>query len=84
MATHMRWHAERRVNDSILRHPTYSKAWKRLDEVHPNFKAETRNVRLGLASDRFNPFCNSNHCTLPVILVPYNLPQWMCMNKISS
>ncbi|GJV53250.1 hypothetical protein Tco_1448991 [Tanacetum coccineum] len=39
------------------------------------------NVRLGLATDGFNPFSNlsSLHSTWPVFLVPYNLPPWKCM-----
>lgn len=49
MATHMRRHAEGRENDGILCHPANSKPWKCLDEINPNFKAEARNVRLGLA-----------------------------------
>ena len=34
------------------------------------------NVRLGLASDWFNPFGNmsTNNSVWPVVLVPYNLP----------
>jgi hypothetical protein len=40
-------------------------------------------VRLGLTSDGFNPFGNmsTSHSTWPVILVPYNLPHWMCMKQ---
>ncbi|RVW28901.1 hypothetical protein CK203_111943 [Vitis vinifera] len=44
---------------------------------------ETRNVRLGLASDGFNPFGNMSisHSMWPVVLIPYNLPPWMCMKQ---
>nr|XP_027122350.1 uncharacterized protein LOC113739326 [Coffea arabica] len=40
-------------------------------------------LRLGLASDGFNPFNNmsSTHSTWPVVLIPYNLPLWMCMKQ---
>ncbi|XP_026449456.1 uncharacterized protein LOC113349663 [Papaver somniferum] len=46
-------------------------------------KAEPRNVRLGLATDGFNPFGNmSNAYSLwPVVLMPYNLPPFKCMKQ---
>jgi hypothetical protein len=31
-------------------------AWKHFNSVHPYFLAESRNVHLGLCTDRFNPF----------------------------
>jgi hypothetical protein len=38
-------------------------------------------VRLGLASDGFNPFSNmsTSYSMWLVVLAPYNLPQWRCM-----
>ena len=38
---------------------------------------------LGLASDGFNPFGNMSisYNMWPVVLIPYNLPPWMCMKK---
>lgn len=82
-ATYMRWHHNEHVDDGVLRHPTNSDAWKAFDRTHESFSSEPRNVRLGLASDEFNPFGNMSitHRTLPVILVPYNLPLWMCMKQ---
>ena len=42
-------------------------------------------MRLGLAADGFNPYGNmsSTHNTWLVILIPYNLPPWMCMKRSS-
>ncbi|XP_019255076.1 PREDICTED: uncharacterized protein LOC109233657 [Nicotiana attenuata] len=54
-AKKMRWHKEERVDDGILRHPSDAMAWKSFEEKHPSFSAELRNVRLGLASDVFQP-----------------------------
>lgn len=48
--------AEGRINDGLLRHPAYSLAWQKFDEIHPWFASDPRNVRLGLATDGFNPF----------------------------
>uniref|UniRef100_A0A2N9FEG8 Transposase-associated domain-containing protein n=1 Tax=Fagus sylvatica TaxID=28930 RepID=A0A2N9FEG8_FAGSY len=56
IASDMRWHKEGRVNDGVLRHPANSMAWKRLDKIHSWFALDSRNVRLGLATDGFNPF----------------------------
>jgi hypothetical protein len=38
-------------------------------------------VRLGLASDGFNPFGNmsTSYSMWLVVLASYNLPPWMCM-----
>lgn len=81
----MRWHDEGRTKDGKLRHPADGDAWKDFDRRYPDFKEDARNVRLGLASDGFNPFGNKNlkHSTWPVMLVPYNLPPWICMKQTS-
>ena len=52
----MRWHDEGHTKDGILRHPADSLAWKAFDAKHPEFASDICNVRLGLASDGFNPF----------------------------
>lgn len=78
-----RWHAEERTKDGKLRHPADAQAWKEFDALFPDFTSDPRNIRLGLASDGFNPFgmASSRHSTWPVILVPYNLPPWLCMKQ---
>ncbi|GLU11621.1 hypothetical protein SLE2022_283550 [Rubroshorea leprosula] len=82
-ASLMKWHEEGRTKDGLMRHPADSPAWKDLDSRHPEFSADPRNVRLGLASDGFNPFgmMTVSHSTWPVILIPYNLPPWLCMKQ---
>jgi hypothetical protein len=84
-ASHMKWHADMRTKDGVLRHPADGEAWKSFDERYPQFAFDPRNVRLGLASDGFNPFGNmsTNYSTWPVMLVPYNLPPWMSMKQTS-
>ncbi|KAF5457849.1 hypothetical protein F2P56_021926 [Juglans regia] len=82
IAKSMKWHREQRVDDhSTLRHPADSKMWRQFDKDHSWFAEDARNVRLGLASDGFNPFNNNSkpYSIWPVILVPYNLPPWLCM-----
>ncbi|XP_010275092.1 PREDICTED: uncharacterized protein LOC104610255 [Nelumbo nucifera] len=81
--TLMRWHEEGRTKDGVLRHPVDSPTWKTFDNLHPDFNANCRSVRLGLAADGFNPFrtMSITYSTWPVILIPYNLPPWMCMKQ---
>jgi len=79
VALSMRWHDENRKRDGVLRHPADSEVWHAFDRIHPFFACEPRNVRLGLASDGFQPFRGSAHSTWPLILVVDNLPPWMCM-----
>ncbi|XP_042942741.1 uncharacterized protein LOC122276915 [Carya illinoinensis] len=54
------------------------RVWKDFDNKHERFSEDPRNVRLGLASDGFNPFNNMSrpYSIWPVLLVPYNLPPW--------
>ncbi|XP_062021059.1 uncharacterized protein LOC133737546 [Rosa rugosa] len=82
-SNHMTWHATDRPIDGRMRHPADSPAWKELDRLYPSFAQEVRNVRLGLASDGFNPFGNmsSAHSIWPVVLTVYNLPPWLCMKQ---
>ncbi|KAF5441885.1 hypothetical protein F2P56_037164 [Juglans regia] len=81
IACDMRWHKEQRVPDETsMRHPADSQSWKTFDEAHCWFARDARNVRLGLASDGFNPFNNlaKPYSIWLVILVPYNFPPWLC------
>ncbi|KAG8367020.1 hypothetical protein BUALT_Bualt16G0029000 [Buddleja alternifolia] len=80
-AEDMRWHKEKCENDGVLRHPADAGEWKEFDKTHESFAQDPRNVRLGLATDGFNPFSNMSlsHSTWPVILLPYNLPPWKCL-----
>ncbi|CAL2248338.1 unnamed protein product [Prunus armeniaca] len=55
-ATDMRWHKEKWVDDDVMRHPADGEAWKEFDRTFPEFAADSRNVRLGLAIDEFNPY----------------------------
>ncbi|XP_071726811.1 uncharacterized protein [Rutidosis leptorrhynchoides] len=84
-AKDMRWHNTGLTKDGKLRHPADGLAWKAFDTRYPEFASDPRNVRLGFASDRFNPYrtMTSSYSTWPVVLIPYNLPPWICMKKES-
>ena len=79
----MRWHDEHIQEDGTMCHPYDSEAWKHFSRVHPSFALESRNVRLGLCTDGFQPFGQSGqqYSSWPIIVTPYNLPPWMCMKE---
>ncbi|KAK9048338.1 hypothetical protein SSX86_032699, partial [Deinandra increscens subsp. villosa] len=81
-AREMSWHGRHRTKeDGVLRHPADGKAWKHFDAMFPEFANDPRNVRLGLASDGFNPFgaMSLSYSMWPVVLIPYNMPPWKSM-----
>ncbi|XP_031127589.1 uncharacterized protein LOC116029686 [Ipomoea triloba] len=82
-AKYLQWHAEGRKNDGKLRHPADSLQWRNIDRAFPKFGNENRNLRLGLCTGGMNSHgnINSRHNTWPVLLVAYNLPPWLCMNR---
>ncbi|XP_057746718.1 uncharacterized protein LOC130965987 [Arachis stenosperma] len=84
-STDMVWHKESDNNDGYLRHPRDAEAWKEFDAKYPCFSNDPRNVCLALASDGFNSFGNmsTKYSIWPVILIPYNLPLWLCMKQTS-
>ena len=81
----MKWHVNGRTDDGVMRHLADLDAWKMFDSAHLQFSSKPYNVRLGLATDGFNPFgmLSTTHSTWPVMLVPYNLPPWLCMKRSS-
>jgi hypothetical protein len=78
---HMPWHQSHHAVDGVMMHPSDDKAWKHFNSVHPYFSVESRNVHLGLCTDRFNPFVSfaAPYSCWPVILTVYNLLPGMCM-----
>ncbi|TYK01284.1 uncharacterized protein E5676_scaffold49G00750 [Cucumis melo var. makuwa] len=80
----MRWHREKHVEtDDVLRHPAEAERWKHFDSEYPIFASDPRNMRLGLASNGFNPFGQMSmlYNMWPVMLLPYNFPPWKCMKE---
>ena len=54
-----------------------------LDSQYLEFASDPCNIQLGLAMHDFQPFglMSSQHSIWPVVLVPYNLPPWLCMKQ---
>ena len=65
----------------MLRHPTYSPKWIKIDQDYLEFGEEARNLRLALSTNEMNThnIQSNSHNTWSVILVIYNLPTWLCM-----
>lgn len=83
-AEELQWHKlKRKPMDNELSHPADGEAWKDFDRKYEWFANDPRNIRLGLATDGFNPFgkMNATYSMWPVFLVPYNFPPWLCMEQ---
>ncbi|XP_074362972.1 uncharacterized protein LOC141703322 [Apium graveolens] len=83
IAKDMMWHDTERQKDGKMRHPADSITWKDVDQKWPDFASETRNLRIALSSDGFNPFHGNrtDYSSCPVLLSIYNLPPWLCMKR---
>nr|GEU71761.1 hypothetical protein [Tanacetum cinerariifolium] len=58
-AKEITWHATGKCTEpGKMQHPVDGRAWKNFDNKYLDFAEESRNVRLGLAADGFNPFGN--------------------------
>jgi len=84
LSAQAQWHKlKRKAVDNELSHPTDGEAWKDFDRKYEWFANDARNVRLGLATDGFNPLgkMNSSYSMWSVLLIPYNFPPWQCMEQ---
>ncbi|XP_066162982.1 uncharacterized protein [Oryza sativa Japonica Group] len=52
----LRWHAEERQQDGMLRHPADGSQWRNIDRKFKEFGKDARNIRFGLSTDGMNPF----------------------------
>jgi hypothetical protein len=83
-AQEAKWHgSQRKSKDKEMSHPADGEAWKEFDKSWPEFAKDERNLRLGLATDGFNPFGNmrSSYSMWPIFVIPYNFPPWACMEE---
>ncbi|CAL5208846.1 unnamed protein product [Lathyrus oleraceus] len=84
ISSQMIWHHTNKESPGTMRYPSDGEVWKHFDQIHTDYVAEPRNVRLGLCSDGFIPYVQvlgSEYSCWPVIITPYNLPLEMCMIK---
>ena len=67
----------------MLHHLADSPQWIKIDQDYSKFGEEARNLQLALSPDGMNPhgIQSNSHITRLVILVIYNLPPLLCMNR---
>ena len=69
------WHSRNQEyrDQNAMSHPSHGSEWKSFNDKHTEFAADPRNIRLGLASDGFNPFGHQSAMG-PVLVIPFNMP----------
>ena len=81
----VKWHKLYRKHkvSGEMNHPADGGAWKHFDSLWTDFAEDARNIRLGLATDGFNPYNNAstNYNMWPVFVIPYNFAPWGCMEQ---
>jgi hypothetical protein len=79
----MDYHAKNISKDGVLRIPADGSAFKKIEEIWPNFKDEPHNLRLSLAADGVNPFgeLRSTYSVWPVFVINNNIPPWMSIKR---
>ena len=68
------WHKlKRQPSEKEMSHPADGEAWQDFDREYPDFADDAGNLRLGLATDGFNPFSekNTKYSMWPIFVVPY-------------
>ena len=48
-------------DQNVMSHPSHGSEWKSSNDKHKEFAADPRNIRLGLASNGFNPWPPERH-----------------------
>ena len=83
-AKQMTWHKQgKRYHPDKMVHPSDGEAWRYFDEKHPDKAGESRNVRVAIATDGFNPYGMSSapHTCWPVFVIPLNLPPGIAFQR---
>ncbi|WVZ84337.1 hypothetical protein U9M48_031378 [Paspalum notatum var. saurae] len=78
------WHKlKRKPAENEFSHPVGGEAWKDFDDKYDWLAQDPRNIKLGLATDGFNPFgkMSASYSMWHVFLIPYNFPPCECMEQ---
>jgi hypothetical protein len=81
-AIHMWWHKDgERENKEVMVHSSDSDVRKALDNFDTEFSRDTRNARIGVATNGFTLFGDNttSYSCWPMFAVPYNLPPSLCL-----
>jgi hypothetical protein len=80
-AKQMTWHKNgKRYNPDKMVHASDGEAWTHFDSIHHEKARESRNVRVALATNGFNPYgmMAATYTCWPVFVIPLNLPPGVC------
>jgi hypothetical protein len=80
---HIAWHHLYNMVDRVMVHSFDGEAWKHFNRVHPQSSVESRNMHLGLCTDKFIPFklFVAPYSCWSAILAVYNLAPRICMRS---
>ena len=79
----MDYHSRNISQDDVIRMPVDGSAFRDMEEKWPHFKEETRNLRISLAADGFNPFAQmkSIYTVWPIFVINNNIPPWLSIKR---
>jgi hypothetical protein len=83
-AKQMTWHKNgKRYNPDKMVHASDGEAWTHFDSIHHVKVEEARNVRVALATNRFNPYglMAVPYTCWHVFVIPLNLPPDVCFQR---
>jgi hypothetical protein len=72
----MYYHAQKRIEEGVLRMPTDDYSFKKIVAKWPEFIDEPRNVRISLEIDSVNPFGELQfvYSVWPIFVINNNIP----------
>ena len=75
----LKWHAMHKSADDLVRHITYSKAWKHFTTTMGEFGRRAKDMVIGLSMDGFDPFATKlcKWSTWLVFAFVYNFLPWV-------
>ena len=79
----MDYQAKNISKDGVLQIPADGYAFKKIEEIWPNFKVKPCSLRLSLAADNVNPFgeLRSIYSVWHVFIINNNLHPWMSIKR---
>ena len=77
------WHAKNRSTDGKMRLVIDSPAHHFIETQWCKFATDSRNIRLGMATDGISPFgtMRSKYSLWPVVMMNYYIPPWLAIKK---
>jgi hypothetical protein len=79
----MDYHAQKKIEDGVLRMPADGYEFKETVAKWPEFTDEPRNLRLSLATDGVNPFGELHfvYSVWTIFVINNNIPPWMSIKR---